>query len=471
MMALLPVQGSLRSKLLVPLVWLWLSSAAIATLAAFWAASRAAETSFDRMLKDDALALASQVRWDADGPSFKADLPTAASLVFDSVAPSLFTVRTQGGHTLVGNAELDVPPHAEAATDARPLFYDIRTARGGTLRAVALRVPGPSASDGVWVIVGESQAKRNQIGRELALAIFMPAAALVFVVVPLLYLGVRYGLAPAHATATAVASRDIDDLSPLPVDHVPDELRGLVVHINGLLTRLQEAVTRERNFIAEAAHQLRTPVAGIKLLAEDLQRTCQTHPDRPPDREVLDELHGAAARAAHLVQQLLTLARAGRLERPGADAERFDLAALVQQAVTRWNGPAAAAGKTLDVQVAPGPVWLTGNAFMLEEALSNLIDNALLHGGQAVQVQVERSEREALVHVLDDGPALESATRAHMLAPFWRGRESRPGGSGLGLPIAEKAVRRLGGALRIASRPQAPGTRITFHLPLQSAAH
>jgi two-component system sensor histidine kinase TctE len=462
--------ASLRRKLLYPLLWLWLASALIATLAAFWLAGRAAQVAFDRILKDDALALGAQVRWDASGPRFAVDSRTAASLVFDSLAPSRFTVRVGDGRTLVGNAEMSLPPAAAEQAAGEPLFFDAPTAWGG-LRAVALRLEHAGSPEPVWIIVGEAQAKRDQISRELAAAIFLPAASLAFLIVPLLFLGIRYGLAPARDTTLAVAQRSIDDLSPLPLNNVPDELQGLVGRINDLLTRLQEAVTHERRFIADAAHQLRTPVAGLMLLADDLLRTHHASPAQPPDSEVLNELHSAATRAAHLVRQLLALARMER--NAPVEIIRFELRALLEEVIARWQAPAAAAHKTLQAEPSlaqRAPQWINGNPLLLEEALGNLIDNALLYGGTSVWIGVKQSGHDLLIHVLDNGPELNQATREHMLTPFWRGEQSGKSGSGLGLPIAQKAVRGMGGELEISSRPQVAGTRVTLRLPQPPAS-
>ncbi len=263
-----------------------------------------------------------------------------------------------------------------------------------------------------------------------------------------------------------MARRGIDDLSPLPLDNVPEELRGLIGHINDLLARLQEAVAHERRFIADAAHQLRTPVAGLKLLADDLRRTHHASPGQPPDSEVLDELHAAASRATHLVRQLLALARSER--NAPAEVTRFELCTLLQEVAARWQEPAAAAHKTLQVDAGMAllaPLWLSGSPILFEEALGNVIDNALLYGGPSVQMGLALAGDDVLVHVHDDGPTLSPATRDHMLTPFWRGDQTSASGSGLGLPIAQKAVRGLGGELSLGSGPQGAGICVTFRLP------
>ena len=463
---------SLRKKLLTPLLWLWVVSAVTAALAAFWLTGRSSEDAFDRSLRDDAVALASQVRWEGTGPRFSADARTASSLVYDSFAPSHFTVRTDGGRLLVGNAELVLPDEADRQKAGTALFYEEKTP-WGPLRLVALRIEKPLQAEAVWVIVGESLAKRRQVTRELAKAIFLPAAALGFIIVPLILLGVRAGLAPAKAISAAIERRGIDDLSPLPLAQVPDELRGMVQHTNDLLARLGTAVADERRFISDAAHQLRTPVAGIKLLVEDLHRSWRTDPARPADGEVIETLNTTAHHATRLVRQLLVLARSGAAGDAPA-TELVDLRVLLKQVVDQLQPKAAAAGKTLVRGAGPGmhqPVVCRVAPLLLEEALHNIVDNALRYGGQRVEVDVVQPEGRTGwdVTVFDDGPTLDEETRRRMLSPFWRGADVTSDGTGLGLPIAEKALRQMGGALPVPEAPAGGGTLVRLHLPSASA--
>lgn len=458
--------ASLRTKLLLPLLWMWLVPGLVATLSAFWLAGLAAQNAFDRVLKDDALALAAEVRWREGRPSFEVDSQTAASLVFDSLSPSRFTVQTGGGRILVGNADLHPPARTGALHKGQPVFYEIQT-HWGKLRTVALLLTDVHSAETVWVIVGEAESKRDQISRELATAIFLPAAGVGFIIVPLLFLGVRHGLAPARDLVAAVTARGIDDLSPLPLDSVPDELKALIGRVNELFVRLAEAIAHERRFIADAAHQLRTPTAGIKLLAEDLLRGYQRNPAQPPDAEVLRELHAAAVRTSDLVRQLLALARA---ERDPSLIERsdFDVAALVRQVVERWQQVELAQNCSLvmlpELRDSP-PRWLHSNPTLLEEVLGNLLENALLYGGPHIQVGLQATDGTVRVRVLDDGATLDRDTLAHLFVPFWRSPGAKGQGSGLGLAIAQSTLRSLGGSIAVQTRPEVEGNCFTLCLP------
>ncbi len=183
-----------------------------------------------------------------------------------------------------------------------------------------------------------------------------------------------------------MARRGIDDLSPLPLDEVPDELRSMVQHTNDLLRRLAEAVHSERRFISDAAHQLRTPVAGIRLLVEDLRRVHQADPQQPPDGEVLFELHSAADRATRLVRQLLSLAHSEGAG--GAEPEPVALAPLMRRVVERHGQAAQAAGKSIHFgdglqDTACEGAQALALPLLLEEALANVLDNAIRYGGPA----------------------------------------------------------------------------------------
>jgi len=462
------VTPSLQIRLLYPLLWLWAGSAALAAITAFWLAGRSTDIAFDRILADDARALASQVHWDAKGPIFDMDAGTAASLVYDSLAPSHFAVRTFGGQTLVGDARLHPPERVTQYPNSEPVFHN-QTQAKAELRVVVLLIGRQPGQEPVWVLVAEDLTKRQHMRDELARAIFLPATLVGFVIIPLLVFGVRYGLQMASRTSESVAARSLNDLSPLSLDEVPQELRPLVARINDLLARLKATLAHERQFIAEAAHQLRTPVSGIRLLTKDLMRTRQRHPDAPPDPEVLAELDAAANRATHLVQQLLSLARADA--GAGVQRQRVDIDAMVQTMLNKWQRVARDVGKTLTgAPTACGEqkAFVTADPMLLQDALDNLIDNALLYGGLQCQVTVQCSDQEVCIEVLDNGPALPESVLQRMREPFWRAGDAQSPGSGLGLSIAEKTAMAFGGHLDIESSPAEGGTRIRLCLPRMS---
>lgn len=456
---------SLSQRLLVPVVVLWVVCAALAAGAAYLFSGRSMSLTYDRLLADDAHALAAQLRWQDGRASFNASKEIADYLVFDSLSHSRYAVRTQDGRKLVGDLMLELPAALKAGAGAT-VFFDAESKSGLPLRLVAQRLQPAPGDEAVWVLVAESKAKRQQTKNQIAMAIFLPAALACFIIVPLVYLGIRRGLEPTRRLSAEVARHRGEDLSLLPVDDVPEELRDMVEHSNFLLQRLQVSIDEQRRFIADAAHQLQTPIAGIRLLVGDMLRVQRADPSQPVDARVLNQLDEVATRGARMVKQLLAYTRAGEAQLH--EDLVFDAAPVVAEAVQRWQRPAQAAGKRLALQGTPPAALVAGSPTLLGEVVSNLVDNAIRYGGSNVLVELGCSAAELHIEVLDDGAPLPPATRAQMFLPFWRGGHGYAEGSGLGLSIAQRIIRRMGGELALLDTGEAGGTCLRISLPLHS---
>ncbi len=460
---------SIQKKLRLTFLLLWSSSVVVTTWVAFTLTDHVAGVSLDRILKDDALALASQVHWEGENPKFGVDIKTADSMIFDSLSTSHFSVVTKLGEVIAGDFEVKRLNINLSRPLSEPVFFDLSSIPN-PMRVVGVTFQNTSKDHFVWVFVAEPQSKRTKISRELASAIFLPALCLTFIVVPLIFLGIRVGLEPAKAISLAVSARGIDDLSPIGLEQVPDELKGVIAHINDLLLRLQEAIAHERRFISDAAHQLRTPVAGIKLLSDDLARTYKADPAQAPDGEVLEQLQAVATRAAHLVKQLLNLART---DRSGQEEEtRFALVAVVDRVYLDWKNLFKSSNKNLSLSPLPvglEQVNLRGNATLLGEAIGNLLDNALRYGGDQIGLSVQSFSEKVDIKVFDNGVGLSPDEITNVMTPFWRGSGSHHvEGAGLGLSIASNVVRKMGGSIVIDSRPNVLGTEVIISFPMQS---
>jgi two-component system sensor histidine kinase TctE len=457
---------SLLKQLMLPVVALWAACALLATSAAYLLAGRSTNSSLDRLLADDARALSAQLRWQDGMARFAASKETADLLVFDSLSLSHYSVHTENGRRLVGGLPVDVPQDL-LPTDREPSFFNPQSDAGTPLRAVALRVQPTPRDEAVWVIVAESKTKRRQVRDQIALAIFLPAAIAGFFVVPLFYYSIRFALSPARQLSALVVQHGDDNLSPLPVEQVPEELRDLVAHTNSLLLQLQASVSEQRRFIADAAHQLQTPIAGIRLLVGDMRRIQRADPAQPMDAEVLTQLDEVSTRSARMVKQLLSYARI--TDTAEAPLEWFDPVQAIEQATQRWQAAAQAAGKTLEIHSLAQPLQMQGSPVLLGEVISNLIDNALRYGGPHVcldlRLDLHHNQGRLRVRVHDDGAGLNAHAREHLLLPFWRGDHGQPEGSGLGLSIAQRIVERLGGTLALLPADAMPGTCFEISLP------
>ncbi len=267
------------------------------------------------------------------------------------------------------------------------------------------------------------------------------------IVLGAVWLAVRNGLTPLQQLTRSIAQRAPDDLSPLAVRVQHRELKPLTEALDHLLARLKQKVDRERFFVQDAAHEIRTPMAVITTQAHVLARTA----DAQVREEGLQHLNHAVARASHLAQQLLLLASLdeGRRSAP----QRADVA----QAVRQWLAPMAdvamARGIELELE-APDALMASVDQPALGSIVDNLLDNAIRYGrphGRVVVHLLDEGERLTLL-VRDDGPGIPAADRAHVFDRFWRGSgHGDVAGSGLGLSIVQQAARSMGGNARLTS--------------------
>ena len=294
----------------------------------------------------------------------------------------------------------------------------------------------------------------------LPLVLLVPITALVVI------WGLRRGLAPLGETTKRVGQRDASALDPLPVESVPAEIVPLVEQINALMVRLSSALDGQRRFLADAAHELRTPVGAITLQAQLAERA----PSRLERQAAFAELRLGMDRIRRIVQQLLDLARLD----PGVDQQAFtpvDLAALARELVGSFSVHAEAAGIDIDLGAeAPTSCFIMGNETQLRSMISNLIDNALRYAPphSSVTVSVRQHEHTVQLDVIDAGPGIPVSERESVFQRFHRVAGDRSPGNGLGLSIVKAVVRRHEGALTlndavVGATP--PGLRVTIELP------
>ncbi|HEX6321208.1 MAG TPA: ATP-binding protein [Burkholderiales bacterium] len=345
----------------------------------------------------------------------------------------------------------------EAPQTLDPGFSTIE-ADGGPWRVYTHVVP-----EGV-VQVGQPEAVREALARELALQILLPLLLLVPLFALLVAGVLRRGLAPLDQTSRSVSDRDASRLDPLPTGAVPRELLPLVEQINALLARLAVTLEAQRRFIADAAHELRSPVGALALQAQLAERT-QT----PAAREAaFAELGRGIERTERLVQQLLDLAR---LE-PGVPATGdsiVDVARLAREVVGSFAAQADARGVDLGAE-APEPARLVAGEAELRSLLANLVDNAVRYATSESQVTlaVRKTPAGVEIEVVDAGPGIPAAERSRVLQRFQRLEGDPTPGSGLGLAIAKAIVERHRGEIVLADAQPGrvpPGLSVRVTLP------
>ena len=310
--------------------------------------------------------------------------------------------------------------------------------------------------------VAQAQDERAAIARQTALRTLVPFLALIPFFGALIWVGVGRGLQPLDAMSKALSRRRPDALAPLSERGMPDELQPLAASLNGLLERLSDAIAGQRRFTADAAHELRTPLAALKLQLDLARRATDPH----ARAGALDDLEAGVARASHVVEQLMTLARV----EPEALAQtrtQCDLVALAKDAIV--SRAALAADKGIDLGLArETPAVVDGDPASLGILLSNLIDNALRHTprGGRIDVCVERQDDDAALVVADTGPGIAPEERARVFDRFYRGENAGETGSGLGLSIVKRIADAHHASIALGSPDQGSGlvVRVTFSL-------
>jgi two-component system, OmpR family, sensor kinase len=314
------------------------------------------------------------------------------------------------------------------------------------------------------VQVGQAVATRDELARELSLSVLMPMLVLIPVLGMVVAWTLRRGLQPLHETSRRVSDRDASRLDPLPTDNVPRELLPLVHQINGLLARLEGALDAQRRFLADAAHELRSPVAALALQVQLAERG-QTPAARSA---ALHELARGVERARRLVQQLMDFARLDSAVPLQAFAA-VNLAALAREVVSSYTVRAERQDVDLGVE-APGVLQAFGAEPELRSLLENLVDNALRYApaGSPVTVSVSEADEMIELSVVDAGRGVPAAERERVFQRFHRVAGDATQGTGLGLAIVKAIVERHHGSIALSDadpRSELPGLVVSIRLP------
>lgn len=453
-----PARFSLKRQLLVwlllPQLVLWLMGGVLA----FRVALSYAEKAIDQSLTQSVRSLARQVK--PLGSGLLIDFPRAAQDIMEQDPNDRVTymVSSPPGSFLLGNGKLPGPSGHTTIPHNEPLLYEVLI-DGKPMRIASIDLSfGDGFTDQTMrVQVAKSLVAQQRIARELVRDVLFPLLLLGAVLSVLVYEGIRRGLAPLERLEAQLAHRTTASLSPIEMTQAPEEVHSLANALNQLLTTLRRSLSQEKRFLNDAAHQLRTPLAG--LISQTELAMQETEPEALQQRLV--KVHTGAQRSAHLVHQLLSLARteAEVALRP------VDVAALAREVAREWTPRALSAGVDLGYE-GEDTLMVAGDKLLLREALSNLIDNALRYAGQGADVTLRAQihDGQCVLGVEDNGPGLNATDREHMFERFWRASEL-PGGCGLGLSIVSEIAKRHGGtACAMAVEPH--GLQIQLVLPL-----
>lgn len=457
------LRARLLRHVLLPLALTWL----VGTLAMVLVSNGFTERAFDRSLLGDAYAMAANVRLDNERLDLVLTPREIRSVLFDPVETIFFSVLDPDGRLLAGNARLEAAPPAEGNSYR---FSDIDH-QGRALRAVRLRLSTPQPFD---IVVAETTRVRDALQiRELLVATSVQLLLLAGLAW-WLWRAIQKDLRPLSAFQQALAQRSARDLAPLPIEASSLDMLRLGSAVNGLLSRVAHSVQAQREFAGNVAHELRTPLAGIRAQASyGLGQS-----DPALWKAQLAGVLQSEARATHLVNQLLALALADE----ALPSENLLLDERVRDAVLRALPRADAAGVDLGAKGLDHPVPLHAPAVLIDSLLNNLIDNALRYGHDAStaspQVTVELREEPQpdgvvrILSVIDNGPGIPAEARARWQQ---RGIQGPAGkrlgqGAGLGLSIAARCAEALGATLRLEAGPGGQGLCAQLVFPSVSAS-
>jgi two-component system sensor histidine kinase TctE len=467
--------GDILDWLLVPLLLLWPLSVVLIWVSAQGIANRP----FDRDLAETARTLGRRVVMPTSATGrAQFNLPEGSVALLRGEESDSFYFQVLGtrGERLAGDRVLPVPEESFASDGEVRLRDD--ELDGRPVRVAYLWLPlsasAPGGSVPPLVQVAQTLDKRSELATEIARGVMLSQFAILPVAVVLIWFALTRGLRPLDQLQRRIRQRAIGDLSPIDETAAPEEVSPLVNAINDLLSRLDRSIGVQKHFLADAAHQLKTPLAGLRMQAELAQRDVEDG-DAKAVKRSLQQIARSSQRAAHMVNQLLAMARAEDTNE-ARRVQPFNLAALATEVVHDFVPRALAKGLDLgyegpDAKDAKAPRVL-GEAVLVRELIRNLVDNAVQYtpGGGTVTVRLlpDPYGHVVVLQVEDNGPGIPENERELVFQPFYRALGTQVDGSGLGLAIVREIAERHGGSVAVeAANPRAvsPGTRFTVRLP------
>lgn len=430
--------NSIRQKLLNWLLILLLPLLLLGAGSAYYLANYFANLAYDRALFKVALALADQIEVKAG--VMVEDLPdsTLNLIEYDRYDWIYYQIQDPDHHVVIGDEDLPLPNPMPKIDEH--VYYNVNH-DGKSLRMVAFNFPLADlhAKGSAIILIGETTVKRNRMAREIIAVMLAPQVLLIILVTLLVNVGIRRGLISLEKLKDLIAHRLPTDMRPLEEHDAPQELQPLLSAMNDLLVKVKAAVNERQQFIANAAHQLKTPLAGLKIQAEAALR----EDDVESVHHALLQISAGSDNLARLTNQLLSLARA-EPESNGAQVfVSLDLVALMSDVAMEWVPKALDKGIDLGVSCELQEFNVRGNAILLQELLNNLIDNAIRYNptGTKVTVDLQCNDREAVLAVRDNGPGIAQVEQEKVFDRFYRVLGTAESGCGLGLAIVREIAR------------------------------
>jgi len=445
--------GEILDWMLAPLLFLW----PISIVATNHVANQIADLPYDRQLSDHVVAIVRQIEIKDTRVSVNLPGPARDMLRVDEEDTTYFQVLGLGGELVAGDS--DIPPVAFAEpADATPaIHYRDESIHGEETRVAYQFLPAVAGRPPVLVQVAETRHKREHLASRIISGVLLPQFAIIPLAVVLVWLGLTRGLAPLSRLQLRIRGRRPDDLSPINLRNVPDELRPMIAAFNEMMARLEDNLEAQHRFIAAAAHQLKTPLTGLKTQTELALR----EQDCEQLHDYLQRIAGGVDRAAHLTNQLLQLARAEASHENVQANELVDLEILAREVAAQCVPRALARNIDLGFEESGEEMVVTGAPLLLREMIDNLIDNAIKYTPEGGRVTVRLRVTTALIiEVEDTGIGIAVQDRTRIFERFYRAIGTDAQGSGLGLAIVREIADLHRVRIEVLDNPEGHGTLI-----------
>jgi two-component system sensor histidine kinase TctE len=459
--AVLGVTSGLQRRLLVMLI---VPLVLLAALNAWFEYRSAGNVALQQDQRLQALVplVADSIVGDAGGRPLLMLAPPVQEFLKDHPYASAYAISDIDGKLLHGDSWLaaELPP-----ADAEPQFHSEE--HGGTTWRI-VRQRQQTIFGEVVVAVGDGADPRQQWARSILLKVLLPNLVLIAAAAFAVGWAVERALRPLRALKEAVERRSPRDLSAIDESASPEEVRPLVDSLNRLFGLVNAQAESQQRFVADAAHQLRTPLAGLQAQVEAWAQAASARPEQStlalPTEQVY-KLRSATRRTTQLANQLLALSRADARGMHAQPQRRVDLKALCEDTLEHHLD--AATARRIDLGLDAEPVQVMGHEWLLRELLANLVDNAVKysHEGGCVTIRCGRRAGLAFLEVEDDGPGVAAAERPRILERFYRVQGTQGEGTGLGLAIADEIARVHHSHLQLASGAEGRGLKVTVSLP------
>ncbi|HUH86469.1 MAG TPA: sensor histidine kinase N-terminal domain-containing protein [Pusillimonas sp.] len=459
---------TLLGKILIwmfgPLFLLW----SIGIVITYFIAQNIANAPYDRTLTDHLRLLKYEVEQQNVREGVKLSASTLTVLSGENGRPTRWQIRDANGASLAGNSSIPLPDNWAYEKDK--FKFHNETIDGQSVRVAYVWGARDRKDETFLTLVAETNDRRGVLQQEILTGMLTPQLIVLPLAALLAGLGLTQGLEPLSVLQERIRARRPNDFSAISEDLAPAEIAPLVAAMNELLAQLAAGTESQRRFVSNAAHQLKTPLAGMRTQAELALR----EKDPAKVEQSLHQLVKGTERATRLVNQLLALTRAEHSANPGQFVlEKIDLNALAETQTRQFVDQAMHHGVDLGFEAQPSPQWIQGHGLLLSELVANLIDNALLYtpaGGWAT-VRVIAGTATAGIEVEDSGSGIAPQHRARVFDRFFRVWGNSADGSGLGLSIVKEIADQHGARVELVEPSAERGARTCFRVTFRRALH